>query len=394
MKKVGIYDPYLDTLGGGERYCLTVAEILLKNNFDVDLFWSGSSDLIAKAEDRFNLNLGNLKIVPDIFKLVPNKLDLIEDQKVLDKIISSKNNQDNLIQKIKNFIDKYKITKEYESFFYLSDGSIPFLFSKKNFLHIQVPVVKKFSLQEKILNQIKLYFFNNIIVNSEFTKKFIEKLFNHQIDILYPPVDVDKFLAVSEKENIIISVGRFDNILNAKKQDVLIDAFKFIVENNKTKNWKLILAGGSLENPSKNSYLTYLKTKAGNLPIEFVVNPNFQTLRDLYSKSKIYWHAAGYNVDENKNPENTEHFGMTVVEAMASGLVPVVVNQGGLRETVKNDLNGFLWDSINDLISKTQLLISSPQIIQEMSIQSIKLSKQFSKENFEKKFLSLINLKI
>ena len=29
-KQAAIYDPYLDTLGGGERYCLTIAEILLK----------------------------------------------------------------------------------------------------------------------------------------------------------------------------------------------------------------------------------------------------------------------------------------------------------------------------------------------------------------------------
>jgi len=39
--RAAIYDPYLDTLGGGERYCLTVAEILLKNGWQVDLFWSG-----------------------------------------------------------------------------------------------------------------------------------------------------------------------------------------------------------------------------------------------------------------------------------------------------------------------------------------------------------------
>ena len=56
-KRVAIYDPYLDTLGGGERYCLTVAEILLKNNYQVDLFWSGDKTLIEKAEKRFSLNL-------------------------------------------------------------------------------------------------------------------------------------------------------------------------------------------------------------------------------------------------------------------------------------------------------------------------------------------------
>lgn len=65
--KVGIYDPYLDTLGGGERYMLTIAEILLKHNYQVDIFWSKDKDLIDKAQDRFALNLENLNLVPDIF---------------------------------------------------------------------------------------------------------------------------------------------------------------------------------------------------------------------------------------------------------------------------------------------------------------------------------------
>ena len=51
-KRVAIYDPYLDTLGGGERYCLTVAEILLKKGYLVDLFWSGDKDLIEIAETK------------------------------------------------------------------------------------------------------------------------------------------------------------------------------------------------------------------------------------------------------------------------------------------------------------------------------------------------------
>ena len=66
-KTAAIYDPYLDTLGGGERYCLTVAEILKKNGWKVDIFWSGGQDIIKKAENRFSLNLKDIHIQPDIF---------------------------------------------------------------------------------------------------------------------------------------------------------------------------------------------------------------------------------------------------------------------------------------------------------------------------------------
>ncbi|KKQ64504.1 MAG: hypothetical protein US85_C0008G0033 [Candidatus Shapirobacteria bacterium GW2011_GWF1_38_23] len=77
--KAAIYDPYLDTLGGGERYCLTVGEILLNHNYQVDLFWSGNQEIVSLAEKRFNLKLEGIKCVPDIFGLTHQKIDLIEE---------------------------------------------------------------------------------------------------------------------------------------------------------------------------------------------------------------------------------------------------------------------------------------------------------------------------
>jgi len=38
MKKAALFDPYLDTLGGGERYMMTVAYHLLRLGFQTDVF--------------------------------------------------------------------------------------------------------------------------------------------------------------------------------------------------------------------------------------------------------------------------------------------------------------------------------------------------------------------
>jgi hypothetical protein len=77
IKRAGIYDPYLDTLGGGDRYCLTVAEILSKNGYNVDVFWNGDPDLIKKASIRFSLDLDKISIAPDIFGLTSSKLEFL-----------------------------------------------------------------------------------------------------------------------------------------------------------------------------------------------------------------------------------------------------------------------------------------------------------------------------
>ena len=388
-KQVAIYDPYLDTLGGGERYCLTVAEILLKQGYQVDLFWSGQKDLIDKAEKRFNLKLKGLEMVPDIFGVKPKKLELIEESHI-HRFIKKTINPHRVKFKFKNLLQRAKSTSKYKILFYISDGSLPFLFAKKNFLHIQVPFLQNDSSFKNVTDQPKVKLINNVICNSQFTAKFQKGTLKKKTLVLYPPVDVDKFTSSDHKENIILSVGRFDNILNAKKQDVLIDAFKELAAKNDVKDWQLIFAGGSLIDPQKNSYLKYLKKKAKKLPIKFLVNPDFEELKDLYSKSRIYWHAAGYEVDENRHPESTEHFGMTIVEAMASGLVPVVIAKGGITEIVEEGENGFLWDNLDELVYKTKKIIDDSDLLERMSKQSIINCRRFSKENFEKKLMTII----
>ena len=388
-RQAAIYDPYLDTLGGGERYCLTVAEILSKNGYQVDIFWSGDPELLVKAKTRFGLELSSINFVPDIFGLVPQKIDLLEE--TINSSIESRNiPKNNFLKKIKLFVHKITVLQKYDLLFYLSDGSLPFLFSRKNWLHIQVPFITQISVKNKLLNFIKSKFIHQVICNSAFTSRFITDFSPSKIKILYPPVDVNSFSSSEKKENIILSVGRFDNILNAKKQDVLIEAFQRLCTNNPNLNWKLVLMGGSREKPENNHYLSHLKYLAGNSPIEFIVNPTFDSLKKVYSQSKIYWHAAGYGVDELFHPEETEHFGMSVVEAMASGAVPLVVAKGGLTEIVSDSKNGYTWQNLDELIAKTQLLLATPQNLKKLSIEAQNYSQVFSKEKFEAKLLDLI----
>jgi glycosyltransferase involved in cell wall biosynthesis len=387
--KAAIYDPYLDTLGGGERYCLTVAEILAKNGYQVDIFWSGSQDILSKAEIRFNLDFSKISCLPDIFGLASQKIELIDEDNL--NLIHSQNlPHQNTLQKINKFIQKYQTLSKYDLVFYLSDGSLPFLFAKKNFLHVQVPFINRENIKEKIVDTFKNIFIHQVICNSHFTAKFLTKFPENKIKVLYPPVDVEKFSISEKKENIILSVGRFDNILNAKRQDILIEAFQKIVEQQPTLNWKLVLMGGSREEPKDNHYLIHLQHLAQNLPIEFIVNPNFDKLKDIYSKAKIYWHAAGYGVDEYLHPEETEHFGMSVVEAMASGVVPMVVTKGGLTEIVTDNQNGYTWQTLDELVAKTQLLLITPEDLQKLSLEAKNSSQSFSKEKFASQLLDLI----
>jgi 6-phosphogluconate dehydrogenase (decarboxylating) len=61
MKAI-FYDPYIDTIGGGERYTFTLADYLLKKNWDVVIF-DGNRDAVNKLKDRFNLDLESAELI-------------------------------------------------------------------------------------------------------------------------------------------------------------------------------------------------------------------------------------------------------------------------------------------------------------------------------------------
>ncbi|MCJ7792955.1 MAG: glycosyltransferase, partial [Candidatus Marinimicrobia bacterium] len=94
--------------------------------------------------------------------------------------------------------------------------------------------------------------------------------------------------------------------------------------------------------------------------------------------------------NEDEHPERMEHFGITTVEAMAAGCVPVVVAKGGQPEIVKNKSTGFLWQSKTELIQKTRQLIKSPKLWQKLSLEAIKESQNFRQEVFCQKFDGII----
>lgn len=340
--RAAIHSPYLDTLGGGERYVLSVAKILLDHGWSVDLEFNDPK-IVGKLESKFDFDLKGLNVVSDI-----------------------------------------KRGNGYDLCFWLSDGSVPTLYARKNILHFQRP----FSNVEgkSLISRMKFFRINKVVVNSKFTKEFIDQEYPVESVVLYPPVDIKKFKP-GKKENIILYVGRFSQLEQSKKQDVLLRAFKKFFDSGHN-DWKLILAGGSEVGRTK--FVDKLKEDARTYPVRIIENPSFKNLKEYYASAKIFWSASGYGVDEKKEPSHVEHFGITVVEAMAAGLVPVIFNAGGFKEIIDNGVNGYLWNTTEQLVSKTNSLVSNSKLFGSLVKKAKEDSQLYSYERFEKEFLSLL----
>lgn len=341
--KIGVYSPYFDAVGGGERYMLSLASVLAANH-SVDIIWD-DPEVIARARESFGIDLLKTKVVHNFFRE-------------------------------KNIFKKLSMTRKYDLIIFLSDGSIPISLAKHTILHFQVPV------SHVSYNALKMSRIDAIVCNSQFTLRHLDRRLKAKSMVIYPPVDTQPLKSRHSKEHLILSVGRFHHL---KKQDILIDVFKNMHDSGLLKNWKLIFAGSVL--PADREYLSSLRKRAKNLPVMFEVDAGSEKMRALYGKSSLYWHAAGF---KEHDPVNFEHFGIAVVEAMASGTVPLVFCGGGLPEIITNGKNGYLWKDTQSLSEMTMSLVNDSETRNRMAEEAVHRSSDFDRSRFDKSVLELV----
>ncbi len=340
--KVGLYNPYLDTLGGGEKHILSILQVFAEENGEINIFWD--KNLSSEIKKRFSLDY-------------VNKINWLPSIKTL------------------GTLKTLKMLFSFDYFFYVTDGSYFFSTAKNNFIFCMIPDKKLYNLN--LINKLKLLNYK-FISNSFYTTTWLKKWQINPITI--PPYIEENFFNdnIEDKEKIILSVGRFFPHLHSKNQEKIIKTFQKLKKNYPLfKDYKLILAGG-LKKEDEN-YFYYLKSLTeNNQSIIFKTNISFNEICQLYKKATYFWHFTGLDVDEKKSPDKVEHFGIAPLEAMASGCLTFAHNSGGPKIIIKNQKTGLLFKNENDLIKK-MIYLETNKILKE---KIIKNSVKYIKENF------------
>lgn len=353
--KAGFYTPYLDSLGGGERYMLSLVQMLNELEWKTVLFWSGET-VNERVRDKFGINIDGAEYESGFnFRTDPM-----------------------------TFFSTKKYWQSYDLLFFVSDGSLPWMWGKRNIVHFQVPF--RGVNGKSLLNTVKKRLINNFVVNSEFTKQFIDDEYGVDSKVIYPPVAVDEFAPLPKKK-AILNVARFSNLLQQKGHLVAIDAFKKLCDTG-VSDYELWLAGST--EVGDGGLLDSLKMEAEGYPVRFYVNLGWNKLKNLFREAKFFWSAAGMKANELTEPEKCEHFGIALVEAMASGCVPIVINKGGYREIVFDGESGLLWNTEEQLMNLTTRLMSDESHVAVLSSAAIKRAGDFSKQRFEADWQRLI----
>ena len=235
------------------------------------------------------------------------------------------------------------------------------------------------------------------IVYSEFVARRLRNamgalgLPTRPIEVLSPPVPQ---VATGEDARAgrpiaILNVGRFTPHGHCKRQDVMIEAFRKLVERT-GQRLELHLAGALGADNDSRTYLAALQQSARNLPVTFHLNVVPERIHQLYREASVYWHLTGFGADPESRPELFEHFGITIGEAMSAGCVPVVLRHGGPSEIITEGWDGFLIEDEAALLERTASVLANPARTAAMAERAQARSAEFAPEAFARRVVAML----
>jgi glycosyltransferase involved in cell wall biosynthesis len=222
--------------------------------------------------------------------------------------------------------------------------------------------------------------YQRFLSDSRYTAHWVQALWRVASDVLYPPVR--PVVAPAGKTRSIVSIGRFFDPSHGhcKKQREMVDAFVGLQRSGRLTDWELVLIGGC---DSRNrEYLLDLKRRSRGCAVRFAVNAPGHVLTTALAGASLYWHAGGYGEDPVRHPERFEHFGIAVVEALAAGAVPLVFGAAGPAEIVRDGVDGYHWQSLDQLQRLTIELASDDLRRGQLAASAVIRARDFSCDVF------------
>jgi glycosyltransferase involved in cell wall biosynthesis len=221
---------------------------------------------------------------------------------------------------------------------------------------------------------IKMMLNSTVLTNSEFSRKAILKTFDVDSAVLHPPVDVDIFrkacLASNIRDDSILVISRFHP---TKKIENAIHLAKLLRQSEVGTCMNIV---GNMS-PDGIGYFNYLSDLVRHYSLEdfvrFEINVTFDRLFDLIRRSKVYVH-----------PLPGEPFGISTVEGMSAGMIPVVPDIGGHTEFVPTK---YQFHTFGQGVQAVAAALAAPA---SERIQLSHSTQKYSVTNYVKRFQQIL----
>ena len=227
-----------------------------------------------------------------------------------------------------------------------------------------------------------------INANSSFSSRMLKQIYDLEGGVLYPCVDLTEFpRAPSDNEGNMLEEFRKTRDCPYVLTVGNLSRFKGIhesLEHIVGCGLDLVVIGGGKTDENKE---LISKGRELGVSVQVFSNLNSEEMRSLMRNARAVIGLA-----------HGEAFGLTPVEAMALGVPPIFVNEGGYTDTIQDEVNGRLLGR-GDLAAWREALsqASEPSIRQKFASNGLKridelgLSPESHASRLQKEVSSLVN---
>ncbi len=386
-RRVAVYDLYWSTMGGGEQVDGTLAQVL-SDHHDVTVLGPRPPDVDALRR-RLGVDLSRCD-----YRRVSDDDEASQASADFDLFING------------TYLST-AVNRAREGWYYVHfPGTVPTPRDRAR-QRVAEQATRRLAGVEGRLARIRTSFerrrpriehlptYHRYLANSQYTAGWVERLWQVPCEVLYPPVRTVVASPVAGKQPTILVLGRFFDPRHghSKKQHELLDVFVEARRLSQLEGWRLAMVGGA--DAANRDYVLELKRRVRSLPagvqVDLHVNAPGSTVQRLLGEASLLWHGGGYGEDPERHPERFEHFGIAVVEAMATGAVPVVFGAAGPAEIVRHDVDGLHWRTLDELSHHTVALVTDPVRRAGLSEAARRRALDFSVEVFAGGVRSFLN---
>ncbi len=365
----------LNFFGGEEKLCLSIIEALKMSKHKVTLFtidrtdWTGAMRFFGSFmrpdveifSEFSTMHHGLTKASIAASAYIKYLLGLVKLRRKYDMVINTYGDMVNSIADVAYVHFPIKATIDYSQ-------TPAFLSPTRWALYCQI-----YKLATSVLDSINPSF---LLTNSKFTQQIIRKYMKREALVLHPPVDVQSYASRNEKsESFVVTVSKFTPKRCLHRVPLIA---------RKTQKAKFIIAGGADEYSTKTIADLKKVIEECNLEDRVILMPNVQRskLVELLARSKVYLHVMP-----------SEHFGISIIEAMAAGCVPIVHRSGGPWLDILNQNQGkygFSYTTLEEAAYLIDNIMDNEKLRSEVSGAAQERSLEYDETIFRKNLQTII----